>query len=378
MSLQTKANSVLRHARELASSAKTWADFSAALFDQSSGVIAKTFPDQLERQLFQDTEQSKEVNALLLDVIRRSGVVAGAERTEKSGKFVVRVPKTIHHKLEIEAKREGVSLNQLAVSKLTLPLPSATGLGGELIVQAFNSVHDGFSQDWVIVHPEYNERFLAKCRELGLTTHPARVLNHTLMNIRKNPKNKGRLNPTTKRSGFNDYDDYAFAAEIAVRVLQRTEGVTLDRILCDPDLRIRYDQLALRLATDQTILKVRCAALNLRKTHRLQPIAEDVVDYELQSAGPIQSVNLNAIAADPGGYVFYDERRPIFAGQTDNLQKRIGHHLKYGMPDWLGIGSEERLVLKVVPISGRREERLNWLGTFINVEKPLLNYQRAA
>jgi len=37
-----------------------------------------------------------------------------------SGKFVVRLPKSLHQRLAIEAEREGVSLNQLAVYKLTL------------------------------------------------------------------------------------------------------------------------------------------------------------------------------------------------------------------------------------------------------------------
>ena len=37
-----------------------------------------------------------------------------------SGKFVVRLPKTLHQKLAIEAQKEGVSLNQLALYKLAL------------------------------------------------------------------------------------------------------------------------------------------------------------------------------------------------------------------------------------------------------------------
>ena len=41
------------------------------------------------------------------------------ETPEKySGKFVVRVPKSLHQRLAIEAKKEGVSLNQLALYKL--------------------------------------------------------------------------------------------------------------------------------------------------------------------------------------------------------------------------------------------------------------------
>lgn len=37
-----------------------------------------------------------------------------------SGKFVVRLPKTLHQRLAVEAKLEGVSLNQLALYKLAV------------------------------------------------------------------------------------------------------------------------------------------------------------------------------------------------------------------------------------------------------------------
>lgn len=36
-----------------------------------------------------------------------------------SGKFVIRLPKSLHYRLAIEAKQEGVSLNQYALYKLS-------------------------------------------------------------------------------------------------------------------------------------------------------------------------------------------------------------------------------------------------------------------
>lgn len=36
-----------------------------------------------------------------------------------SGKFVVRIPKSLHYKLAVEAEQEGVSLNQYALYKLS-------------------------------------------------------------------------------------------------------------------------------------------------------------------------------------------------------------------------------------------------------------------
>ena len=37
-----------------------------------------------------------------------------------SGKFVVRLPKTLHRRLAAEAEREGVSLNQYSLYKLSM------------------------------------------------------------------------------------------------------------------------------------------------------------------------------------------------------------------------------------------------------------------
>ncbi len=36
-----------------------------------------------------------------------------------SGKFVIRIPKSLHYRLSIEAEQEGVSLNQYALYKLS-------------------------------------------------------------------------------------------------------------------------------------------------------------------------------------------------------------------------------------------------------------------
>ena len=36
-----------------------------------------------------------------------------------SGKFVVRIPKSVHYRLSVEAEKEGVSLNQYALYKLS-------------------------------------------------------------------------------------------------------------------------------------------------------------------------------------------------------------------------------------------------------------------
>lgn len=382
MSVNTKANAILERARELAETATSWADFSLELFDQHSGLVAKVFKDEMERQAFYDLPQYQEINRLLVKLMKRTGLANGAtpSKGEKSGRFNVRIPKTLHKSLEIEARREGVSLNQLTITKLAIPLRHLASIEVVPLVQAFGDVHDGYAIDRVVVDPDYNAKFLRRCRELGMDQSDFE-LNHALFNVRKSKKQRERagveIPPTTRKTEFHDFDDYQFAAEIAARVLQRTDGATLDRVLCDPVLAAKFDQIALQLV-NQTVLKLRWAALNLRKTHRLQPISPDATEYDLVSVGPVQSVNLTDLVDLPGLYAFYDQSRPIFAGETEKLRHRISLHLRYGMP-CVDVKHDESLTLKTFVLPNLKQtERVRWLMDFINRERPLLNYQKVA
>jgi predicted HicB family RNase H-like nuclease len=118
----TSAKRVLKQARELAKEVETWADLSNALFDPFNGVVTKAYPTHEEREAFMKTEEYKKILELLRHAIELYGLVEGA--TPKSGRFVVRLPRSLHSALEREAGREGVSLNQLVVAKLAAQLSS--------------------------------------------------------------------------------------------------------------------------------------------------------------------------------------------------------------------------------------------------------------
>jgi hypothetical protein len=230
------------------------------------------------------------------------------------------------------------------------------------------------------VDPDYNARFLERCRDLGLS-HNDYALNHMLYDIRKS--GKSMLPPTTRRTEFRDYDAYSFAAEIAVRVLQRSEGISLDRILCSPPLRRRFDETAERLAPDESALKLRWAALNLRKTHRLKQADMSMPLFELGVRVPVAALRLDKLPASPAAYAFFDQERPVFAGETSDLKSRLDRHLRhsanFGLPTWLGLCTRNGLLLRYALLpEARQADRLAWLRQFINSERPLLNYQRAA
>src|SRR5262249_52642733 len=85
------------------------------------GLIARAFPTRAEREAFVKTEEYKKIRALIDEARQRTGLVAGAT-PKKSGRFVVRLPISLHAALEREATAEGVSLNQLVVAKLAAQL----------------------------------------------------------------------------------------------------------------------------------------------------------------------------------------------------------------------------------------------------------------
>ena len=115
------ANRIVEKAEKVAGSTQTWADLSNALFNPVDGLVPRAYRTREAREAFVKTEEYRKLRQLVADAIDRFGLVEGAT-PKKSGRFVVRLPQSLHGALEREAVAEGVSLNQLVVSKLSLTL----------------------------------------------------------------------------------------------------------------------------------------------------------------------------------------------------------------------------------------------------------------
>ena len=112
---------ILESANSLAETAGAWADLSNALFDPLDGLLAKSFPTREQRAAFVQSDEYKQIRKLIGEAVARTGLVEGAT-PQKSGRFLVRLPQSLHAALEREAQQEGVSLNQLVVVKLAVQL----------------------------------------------------------------------------------------------------------------------------------------------------------------------------------------------------------------------------------------------------------------
>lgn len=118
---------LLKEAQQAAREAETWADLSNFLFNPVDGLVAKAYPTRAAREAFVKTKEYRKIRQLVSDAMERHGLVEGAT-PRKSGRFVVRLPQSLHAALEREAAAEGVSLNQLVVAKLGVGLGRLAGL----------------------------------------------------------------------------------------------------------------------------------------------------------------------------------------------------------------------------------------------------------
>ena len=117
--IESRAQDLLTRARKLAQSpGVTWIEDNNAIYGPG-GPFARLFPSAKDRLSFAKTKESRQIDQFIDSLPEPP---AGPQRREYSGKFNVRVPKSLHAALASEAEAEGVSLNQLVVAKLALHL----------------------------------------------------------------------------------------------------------------------------------------------------------------------------------------------------------------------------------------------------------------
>jgi hypothetical protein len=116
-----KARRVLAFAEQRAREAADWMELSNALFGPD-GKATEAFATPAERTAFCKTQEYKRILALM-DRLPSPPVTEVIDLTASAnGAISVRLPRSVHAALLAEAKAEGVSLNQLCVSKLVAQL----------------------------------------------------------------------------------------------------------------------------------------------------------------------------------------------------------------------------------------------------------------
>jgi site-specific DNA-methyltransferase (adenine-specific) len=208
------------------------------------------------------------------------------------------------------------------------------------IIQAYQKTCQGLSADHLVADPERNAAFLEACKKIGVPGFPPQW-NLSLMRIRKSgklPHSENRVRVCT----FEQMDGYSFAAEVAMHQLSVEIGVTLDGLLCDPDLAGRFDDLAAAYSPGHSPFEYRWAALALRKRAKearqlAQTFYQDWLRRRLPRPKRLDRGKLNGGKWSnfncPGVYVLHaagDQR--LYVGETFDLGRRIERMMQ--IPAW--------------------------------------------
>jgi site-specific DNA-methyltransferase (adenine-specific) len=139
------------------------------------------------------------------------------------------------------------------------------------VTRAFFSVHGGESTDEVIINDSLRTAFIKACdselTRLGLRPREEYDYSWTLETLRKQGKLGKVFNRKKERCVVKD-SDYNRAKDVAGQIMDAGLPKSIDKVLCDPDLRRRFDEKANHIAPGIDVYLVRKAALNFRKRRR--------------------------------------------------------------------------------------------------------------
>ena len=124
-SIQARGKELVSLAGKLRDAGLNWVQAHNALYGPG-GKYCELFSTASDRAKFSGSPADKKLNGILVSLPNSREAV---EPAEASGNLRVRMPKSVHAALASEASREGVSLNQLIVSKVSMQL-QATVAGG--------------------------------------------------------------------------------------------------------------------------------------------------------------------------------------------------------------------------------------------------------
>lgn len=198
----------------------------------------------------------------------------------------------------------------------------------QVVIESFQSIHDGWSSDEVILNDDLNQAFVDQCQK-RLPQVNASTLNWRLINLRK----AGKLKVRATKSNRTSVVDVAHIAEIAARTLHDRYSVSTDQIMTQTQRRAEFNQIAKSIAPDVDLYRVRKSAFQLRKARKLRPeLITRIADWgrvvESFSVDQLRQ-NPDLVPRRPGIYIFRDATGYLYIGQTEDLHERLKTHLEH-------------------------------------------------
>ena len=196
------------------------------------------------------------------------------------------------------------------------------------IVRAFRETHEGRSTDDLLCDDDLNRRFLDRCSQLLLVPLPDCEINWLLLNLRK----RGALGRVVTERTTIRCGEYSHASEIAARLLEDKYRATIDRVLCDPALRGEFDRIASGISVSVSVVRLRKAALCLRKNRKLRPELSKILAAHAQVEtydAVVVAENPKIVERRPGIYMIRSNEGYLYVGEAQDLHTRIKSHLDH-------------------------------------------------
>ncbi len=208
------------------------------------------------------------------------------------------------------------------------------------IIEAFQGAHQGFSTDWLLSDREMNAEFADRCERLSLPGTRT-SWNECLIGMRKTtklPKNLVTRRPTLDRQKLRECE---FASEIALSDCRKTPKISLDDVMCDPDLAAVFDSLASEIAPGCDPCYYRWAAFGLRKRARAACTYAARFSKEWVNVRLAPRVTVSEIVPDdlPNRGAVYVLRGPdslgrardfLYVGETPDVRKWVDSRRETG------------------------------------------------
>jgi len=197
-----------------------------------------------------------------------------------------------------------------------------------IIVNAFATIHNGYSVDRTLADPRLAFRFVERCQELGVDAPHAAVCRR-LLRLRKAG---GFPVKTTKRDKRN-LQPFLIAAEIAFAKLTYRFDASYDDLLAEPEVGKAFDENIAKIGRAGDVVDYRLAALHLRKNirSRRKADAEELAHLDISqlsacwhTPGNLSEVQLDALPASKGVFSLREPERYLFLSQSENLQSAVG------------------------------------------------------
>jgi hypothetical protein len=204
-----------------------------------------------------------------------------------------------------------------------------------LVAVAFEEVRNGASVDALLWDTDLAQRFVQRCKGLGLAI-PAVALVYRLLHIRKNSRKYARhgitLSPTTRKEPRQSIvPRYAHLIEFALVRLRYRYGASIDRILADPELSEIFESLALEVAPELTREQLRLGALYVRKTRRInegevekaRALNPAVVEKAMTQPISLARINTDQVPSAPGLLELRERDRYLYVARNETLRSAV-------------------------------------------------------